>query len=149
MPSLEPTVETAHLLTNVLDRAKGVVQMQAQGSLKAQGKLKAERACEVAQEEFARAYMLERMLLVESLIKRVAARDIPTPKNYKEAVRSEFADYWNDAIIEEIRNLQSHGTWKEIPMSSVSKGRKPIDSTWSFRVKKNQKGRKKGEGRRR
>ena len=65
--------------------------------------------CDTAHEEFARAYMVERMLLVESL---KGVRDIPTPKNFKEAVTSEFADYWNAAIATEIRNLESFNTWE-------------------------------------
>ena len=80
--------------------------------------------------------MVERMLIVESL-RGTPARDIPTPKNFKEAVASDFADYWNEAIMTEIRNLESFGTWDWVPRP---RDRKLVESTWTFRVKANQKG---------
>ena len=75
-------------------------------------------------------------MLVESL-RGVAARDIPTPKNFKEAVKSDFADYWNEAIETEIKNLWNFETWEWVPIPA---DRKLVDTTWAFRVKANQKG---------
>ena len=130
------TLDTSHLLERVLERAKTAIRIQARPSMLQRERKKVEALCEAAHEDFARAYMMERMLLVESL-RGVAARDIPTPKNYKEAVASEFADWWNDAIMEEIRNLENFGTWEWVPRP---RDRHLIDSCWSFRVKANQKG---------
>ena len=128
--------DTSGLLQRVLERAKTAIQMQATQSLQGEERAAVDRLCDEAHEDFARAYMIERMLLVESL-KGTAARDIPTPKNFKEAVNSEFADYWNAAIATEIRNLESFNTWEWVPRP---KDRKLIDSCWAFRVKANQKG---------
>ena len=73
--------------------------MQAEESLSSKGQHKGDMMCQAAHEDFARAYMVERMMLIESL-RGTAARDIPTPKNFKEAVNSEFADYWNALEVE-------------------------------------------------
>ena len=129
-------VDSSALLEHVLTNARKAVAIQAQRSATDDEKLEIEQLCESAHTCFARAYMMERMLLVESL-KGTPARDIPTPKNFKEAVNSEFADYWNEAIMTEIRNLEAFNTWEWVPRP---KDRKLIDSTWAFRVKANQKG---------
>ena len=129
-------VDSSALLEHVLTNARKAVAMQAQRSATDDEKLEIEQLCESAHTCFARAYMMERMLLVESL-KGIPAREIPTPKNFKEAVNSEFADYWNEAIMTEIRNLEAFNTWEWVPRP---KDRKLIDSTWAFRVKANQKG---------
>ena len=128
--------ETDRLLTGVLAKAKLAIQIQAKQSLLGRERMRVDELCNDAHNDFARAYMIEHMLLVESL-KGVMARDIPTPKNYKEAVNSEFADYWNEAIMTEIRNLESFNTWEWVPRP---KDRKLVDSTWVFRAKANQKG---------
>ena len=74
--------------------------------------------------------------LVEKL-KHIKARDVPTPKRYSEAIQGDFKEFWLEAIRKEIKNLTDHGTWvwRDLP-----KGRKPIDSTWSFKVKPNDRG---------
>ena len=133
---LSDKADTTHLLLRVLECAKETVCMQAEGSLSSEGQHKVDMMYQAAHEDFARAYMAERMMLIESL-RGTAARDIPTPKNFKEAVNSEFADYWNAAIETEIRNLESFDTWKWVKRP---KNRKLVDSTWAFRVKANQQG---------
>ena len=131
------SLDTAPLLQGVIDKVKTAAALQVyQMFPQRQIPSKVTELCDKAHEEYARAYMLERMLLVESL-RGIAARDIPTPKNFKEAVNSEFADYWNEAIQTEIKNLWNFETWKWVP---IPKGRKLVDSTWAFRVKANQKG---------
>ena len=127
--------DTSGLLQRVLERAKIAIQMQATQSLQGEERAAVDRLCDEAHEDFARAYMIERMLLVESL-KGTAARDIPTPKNFKEAVNSEFADYWNAAIETEIKNLWNFDTWKWVP---IPRNRKLVDTTWAFRCEANQK----------
>ena len=129
-------LDTDLLLNKVLEHAKTAVQIQAKQSLLGRERLRVDELCQEAHEAFARAYMVERMLIVESL-RGTPARDIPTPKNFKEAVASDFADYWNEAIMTEIRNLESFGTWDWVPRP---RDRKLVDSTWTFRVKANQKG---------
>ena len=74
--------------------------------------------------------------LVEEL-RHLKARDIPTPKNYRQAMASNFKTEWQEAIRKEIQNLDDHGTWE---WTDLPKGRKPIDSTWSFKVKPNNQG---------
>ena len=74
--------------------------------------------------------------LIEEL-KHLKARDIPAPKNYRQAMASNFKTEWQEAIRKELQNLADHGTWEWV---DLPKGRKPIDSTWSFKVKPNDKG---------
>ena len=63
----------------------------------------------------------------------VAARDVPTPKSYREAISGPFADHWNAAVLKELNNLKDHGVykWVERPVGAPV----PIDATWAWRVK--------------
>ena len=54
-----------------------------------------------AREQFLLAFHTEEAHLVDSL-RHLQARDIPTPKNYNEAIESTFQEYWNEAIAQEI-----------------------------------------------
>ena len=130
------TPRSEWLLKSVLKRAKQVAEMQSSGLMAPEKCRTVDQICDTAHEEFARAYMVERMLLVESL---KGVRDMPTP-SFKEAVTSEFADYWNDAILTEIQNLESHDVWDFVYKKDLPPGTKLVDSKWAFRVKRNQAG---------
>ena len=62
----------------------------------------------------------------------VKQRDVPEPRNYKDVVNSEFAEFWNEAIQAELANLKSHEIWEFVDLPP---GRKCIDTTWRFRCK--------------
>ena len=66
------------------------------------------------------------------------ARDVPTPKSYREALQGEFADAWNEAVLKELRNLETHDVWEwcELPEGRTH----TIDATWAWRVKPNSLG---------
>ena len=65
------------------------------------------------------------------------ADSIPTPKNYSDAVRGEFAKYWAEAIEREIQNLIDHEVFKWVPRPPH---RHLIDSNWAWKVKTTDKG---------
>jgi hypothetical protein len=48
---------------------------------------------------------------------------------------SEFADFWKAAEDEELQSLYGHGTWTEVPRSSVPKGHSVISCRWVYVVK--------------
>ena len=132
-------IDTTPLLHGVINKAKQAVALQMrgqEGQASQEACRKIHKLCNDAHEDYARAYMMERMMLVESL-RGIPARDIPTPKNFKEAVNSEFADYWNEAIEAEIKNLWNFETWEWVPIPT---DRKLVDTTWAFRTKANAKG---------
>ena len=80
------SLDTAPLLQGVIDKVKTAAALQVhQGYPRREIPSKVAELCDKAHEEYARAYMLERMLLVESL-KGIAARDIHT--NAQELQRS-------------------------------------------------------------
>ena len=89
-----------------------------------------------AEETYHHAYLGQRALLVKGM-GSIKARDVPTPKTYREALSSEFAEFWQAAVLKEIKNLEDHEVyeWVELPA-----GRRAIDATWSFKVKANSAG---------
>ena len=74
--------------------------------------------------------------IVEAL-RHVPANSIPTPKNYKEAMKSEFQHFWNEAIAQELANLKAYGVYRFEPLP---KGKRPINSRLIFKIKANQQG---------
>ena len=94
---------------------------------------------EEAELAYEAAYRAELFLLGERapeayvLDPNIRARDIPTPKSYKEALSGDFAAHWNEAVMKELKNLEDHEVWRwvETPI------KKPhlIDATWAWRVK--------------
>lgn len=71
----------------------------------------------------------------------MAAQDgvvVPEPLTLKEAMDSEHAEYWKDAVDDEYKSLLENNTWTlEIPPAGV----KPIPVKWVFKVKKDATGR--------
>ena len=65
------------------------------------------------------------------------ASTFATPRNFKAAMKGEFAAYWKEAIQTEIDVLKEHEvfTWVPRPPS-----RKLIDSTWAWKVKPDELG---------
>jgi len=70
-------------------------------------------------------------------LQHLRANGIPVPKNYKAAVRGEFAEYWKQGIAAEIKNLTDHEVFKWVP---APPGRHLIDSNWAWKVKSNDNG---------
>ena len=80
------------------------------------------------------------MVSVANLVKGiedVKRRDFPEPKNFKEAIQSEFSELWSAAIEAELSNLKSHGTWE---WAELPPGRRCIDTPWRFRAKPTKSG---------
>ena len=78
----------------------------------------------------------EQAHLVDAL-RHVKGRDIPNPKNYAEAMQSEFQEFWNAAIAEEIANLKAYDVFR---FEILPPGVKPINCRYVFKVKINQQG---------
>ena len=45
--------------------------------------------------------------LVEAL-KHLRASQVPIPRNYKQAMRGDFREYWQAAVQSEVENLKKH-----------------------------------------
>ena len=124
----------ARLIAGVPTGKKSGKRRRAHGSL-----LKIEEITREAEQIFDNAYriqlyiMRERKANPEKTLANVKARDVPTPRSYKEALSGEFADHWNAAVLKELRNLADHGVykWCELPQGAS----RPIDTTWAWRVK--------------
>ena len=41
---------------------------------------------------------------------------MPEPRNYKEALESEFALFWEAAIAKELKNLADHDIWEWVDL---------------------------------
>jgi len=85
---------------------------------------------------FVNAYITEEAHLVDSL-RHLQARDIPTPKNYNQAIESAFQEYWNEAIAQEIANLNTYGVYR---FEKLPPGCRPVNSHYIFKIKANLKG---------
>ena len=74
---------------------------------------------------------LEKAYLVRGL-EGVLARDVIAPKNYRDALRDDFAEFWMRAVATEVANLEDRRvfSWAWLPPN-----RKAIDTTWAFRTK--------------
>jgi transposase InsO family protein len=63
---------------------------------------------------------------------------VSEPLTLKEAMDSEHADYWKDAVDDEYKSLLENNTWTlEVPPTGV----KPIPVKWVFKIKKDATGR--------
>jgi hypothetical protein len=48
-------------------------------------------------------------------IPKSRAKDLVEPKSYKEAVNSEFKDYWSKSESNELKTLENNNTWELVP----------------------------------
>lgn len=66
--------------------------------------------------------------------------DIVVPTTFEQATKSRYAPRWWEAMKAEIEGLLAHGTWKNVELSSVPKGRKVTKSRWCYTIKYNRDG---------
>lgn len=59
------------------------------------------------------------------------------PRTVKQALHSESKKYWQEAMNDELNALVENGTWEVV---SLPKGKRPIDSKWCFKIKRDSKG---------
>ena len=91
------------------------------------------------------AYALEAYATVgsefeEELMKELRSRravTVPTPKNFDEAMRSEFGPLWRLAVEKELENIRSHGVYEWVPRPV---NESLVDSNWAWKVKRNDEG---------
>ena len=79
----------------------------------------------------------DRAFLVKELA-HLRCASVPVPKRFKDAINSDFAEYWRAAIQQEIDNLKNHGTFKWVPPPKNE--RVNLDSSWVFKAKSNNEG---------
>ena len=132
-----PSATTTGLLTTARTLATALVaEWQSHPET---DKAAVDHAVRQARELFHSAYLTEQMLVIEGL-EGVHARDIPTPKNFKQSLEGDFSEFWRQAVLTEVKNLEEHGVWEWVNRSSLPPGRYPIDTTWSFKAKANNEG---------
>ena len=137
-PACDASLSTRHKLTQLCDyvcpRIRLAIQQTIQGNSYDHSDLYA--AFMNGFHLFESAYMLEEAHLIQAL-KHIPAREIPTPKNHAEAMRSQYQEYWNDAVATELANLKAYDVYK---LEKLPPGAKPINSRFVFKVKANQQG---------
>ena len=67
----------------------------------------------------------------------IKAADVPVPKNYRDAMRGEFAEMWKDAVAKEMKNLQEHQVFKWV---HPKPGTFVYDTNWAWKAKADEKG---------
>ena len=70
-------------------------------------------------------------------LSHMRASEVPTPKNFKEAVKSDLASFWIKAIEEEVENLKSFDVFQWVDKKP---GMHIIDGRWVFKAKCNDAG---------
>ena len=63
-----------------------------------------------------------------------ASQDDPDVLSYDEAMRAPDRERWIEAATKEIRELEEHGGWDEVPIHDAKK--KIIPTTWVFKRKR-------------
>ena len=59
------------------------------------------------------------------------------PKTMKQALESKNKNQWQQAMNKGLNALIEDGTWE---ITELPKGKKPIDSKWCYKIKRNSKG---------
>ena len=75
--------------------------------------------------------------MLACFLKVVNSYPYPTPKTYDEAMRSDFAVDWKEAVKAEIDNLDKYKVYRWVPKPP---GEMPIDSNWAWKVKSSDNG---------
>ena len=70
----------------------------------------------------------------------VARKSDPDTLTFDEAMRDEHREQWIEAAIKELRELESHNSWIEVP-TEEAKGEKIVPVTWVFKIKRAPDGR--------
>ncbi|KAH9181333.1 hypothetical protein AeNC1_016691, partial [Aphanomyces euteiches] len=65
------------------------------------------------------------------------AASVPIPRSFQEAKASDEKDHWEAAIRKELDSVKGNGTWKYV---QAPEDRKPLKTTWVFRVKEKSDG---------
>jgi hypothetical protein len=73
-------------------------------------------------------------------LKAAYGKDPDTP-TYAEAMSGADREMFEEAMVQEITELEEHKTWKTVLKSSVPKNCKVLPSTWVFRIKRYPDGR--------
>ena len=68
---------------------------------------------------------------------KVTIKHVNTPLNQQEALASENAEDWQQAINSEIASLEANQTWEVMPLPT---GKQAIPSKWIFKVKRGSRG---------
>ncbi|MGZ6285724.1 MAG: reverse transcriptase domain-containing protein, partial [Ktedonobacterales bacterium] len=66
-----------------------------------------------------------------------ATAAVNVPNTYKQAMRSDTAAQWTEAIASEIASLDENGVFEYVPLSELPANSKPLPSRWVFAVKPN------------
>lgn len=62
---------------------------------------------------------------------------IPEPKTFNQAMKSEHAKEWYDAMQEELNSIEKNETWE---LTDLPEDRKAVVSKWVFKLKMGEKG---------
>ena len=68
----------------------------------------------------------------------VVSETLKEPLSYAEAMQSEDAERWVEAIASELNSLDKNETWEEV--DELPPGRRALGSKWVFRIKRNADG---------
>ena len=135
-----PPLSAHHVTEELLHMCLNIISQGFTNAYSVHGTKECNRLIKTAKKSasavFHRAFECEQAHLVEAL-RHIPARTIPTPKNHAEAIKSEFQDFWNEAIAQEIANLKAYGVYRYEPLPP---GVKPINSRFVFKIKTNQQG---------
>ncbi|KAJ0391857.1 hypothetical protein P43SY_008830 [Pythium insidiosum] len=63
------------------------------------------------------------------------AHDIPIPKSHKDAISSDYSEYWRAAEEDELSSLCAHGTWMEVRRDAVPRSHRVITCRWVYTAK--------------
>ncbi|POM80393.1 LOW QUALITY PROTEIN: Integrase catalytic core protein [Phytophthora palmivora] len=65
----------------------------------------------------------------------IKAREVPIPRNHREAMRSKYKDFWKLAEMEEMADLKAKGVIEEIPDTEVPHNANAVNTIWMYALK--------------
>ena len=75
------------------------------------------------------------LTLYPNILKAAATPDPDTP-NLQQAMTSEHADKFCEAMAKQIADLEKHKTWRLVKRSTLPKDTNVLPGTWAFKIKR-------------
>ncbi|TPX56826.1 DNA-directed DNA polymerase, partial [Powellomyces hirtus] len=72
----------------------------------------------------------------EKTVIALSAASTKEPQTYKQALSSDDAPKWTEAINAELKSLHTHDTWEVINPKSLPHNQRPIRNKWVFKIKR-------------
>ena len=110
---------------------------QLKGATGAEKRQNAKKLKQMAKNQFFRGGEKQHAYLVKKLTHLKDVNLVPDPKTIAEALGGDFEEFWREAILAELKQMEDMKVWQ---WAHLPKGRKAMDTKWVLKVKRNYDG---------